>query len=281
MVLMAQVEVPDPAPGPLEGEAQAERDVEIQPGFQIELPGPPGKGDGAEQPGFLGVNAAQLPEALADQLQLDHGVRLTEVNPDSPAGNAGLQVEDIILGVDEKRIETMLQLREAIMARRQGDEVTLKLIQKGKRVEKKVTLAGRPALPRIVIPPGAFQGGGIQILPPAGGIQQFQRFGFGGEARRLKMGDDDGSVELVGEGEGREVTIRDHSNKIVFEGPWVTPQDKAAPSEKIRKRIGRVEKMFSGRAARQARPFLLPPQAPNPPPRRGVPPKGGAEDPKP
>ena len=88
------------------------------------------------------------------------------------------------------------------------------------------------------------------------------------------MGDDDGSVEVRGEGEGREVTVWDLSNKVVYEGPWVTPQDKAAPSEKVRKRIARVEKMFAGRAARQARPFVLPQQVPNPPPPRpGILPK--------
>ena len=32
------------------------------------------------------------------------------------------------------------------------------------------------------------------------------------------------------------------SNKITFEGPWVTPQDKAVPSQKTRNRIERVEK---------------------------------------
>lgn len=282
VALWAQGEPPVPIPAPLEVEVQVEGGIEIQPGVQIEIPELFVQEDGAKGPGFLGVNAAELPAALAEQLQLNHGVRLTDVNPESPAGRAGLQVEDIILGVDDKKIENMLQLREAITARKQGDEVTLKLVQKGKRVEKKVTLAGRPALPRIVIPPGAFQGGGgIQIVPPGGGLQRFQRFGFGADGGRFKMGDDDGSVEVKGEGEAREVTVWDLSNKVVYEGPWVTPQDKAAPPDKVRKRIERVEKMVAGRAARRARPFVLPQQAPNPPPPRpGILPKV-QEDPRP
>ncbi|MBL49462.1 MAG: hypothetical protein CMP28_10985 [Roseibacillus sp.] len=287
-LLRAQEEAPIPAP--FEIELQAEGDIEGQPEVQVEIPDLFRQRAGANAPGFLGVNAAELPAALADQLQLDHGVRLTEVNPDSPAGRAGLQVEDIILGVDDKKIGNMLQLREAITARRQGDEVTLKLVQKGKRLEKKVTLAGRPALPQIVIPPGAFQGGGIQIIPPGAGIQRFQRFGIGGDGGRFKMGDDDGAVEMKGEGESREVTVWDLSKKVVYEGPWVTPQDKAAPPDKVRKRIERVEKMFAGRAARRVRPFVLPQQAPNPPPPRpGIlpkvqedpRPKGGDDDPGP
>ncbi len=219
-------------------------------------------------------NLGTMPAALADQLKLDHGVRLTEVNADSPAGKAGLEVDDIILGVNGKQVGNMLQLRDAITAHKQGDEVTLKLIQKGKQVEKKVTLAARPALPQIVLPAGVFQGGGIQIVP--NGIQRLQRFGLGENG--FKMRDNDGSVEVSGEVEDREVTVWDLSNKIIYEGPWVTPQDKAAPPQKMRRRIERVEKTFALRLQRQ--PFALPQRVPNPAPRPQVRPKV-EEDPRP
>jgi len=286
-MLAAQEERPEgeallPNPGPLQvevevqGEGEIEIEVEVQlegkPGLKIEIPAPPAGGPKA--PGFLGVSAGELPAALAEQLKLDHGVRLTEVNADSPAGKAGLEVDDIILGVNGKLVKNMLQLREAITAHRQGDEVALKLIQKGKQVEKKVTLAARPALPQIVLPPGVFQGGGIQIVP--NGIQRLQRFGLGEEG--FKMRDNDGSVEVTGEVEGREVTVWDLANKIIYEGPWVTPQDKAAPPEKMRRRIERVEKTFALRLQRQ--PFALPQRLPNPAPRPQVRPKV-EEDPGP
>ena len=264
----------------VQGEGQIEIEVEVQgggqlegkPGLKIEIPAP--AAGGPKAPGFLGVSAAELPAALADQLKLDHGVRLTEVNADSPAGEAGFEVDDIILGVNGKQVENMLQLRDAITAHKQGDEVTLKLIQKGKQVEKKVTLAARPALPQIVLPPGVFQGGGIQIVP--NGIQRLQRFGLGEDG--FKMRDNDGSVEVTGEVEGREVTVWDLSNKIIYEGPWVTPQDKAAPPDNMRRRIERVEKTFALRLQRQ--PFALPQRVPNPAPRPRVRPKV-EEDPKP
>ncbi len=264
----------------VQGEGQIEIEVEVQgdgqlegkPGLKIEIPAP--AAGGPKAPGFLGVSAAELPPALADQLKLDHGVRLTEVNADSPAGEAGFEVDDIILGVNGKQVENMLQLRDAITAHKQGDEVTLKLIQKGKQVEKKVTLAARPALPQIVLPPGVFQGGGIQIVP--NGIQRLQRFGLGEDG--FKMRDNDGSVEVTGEVEGREVTVWDLSNKIIYEGPWVTPQDKAAPPDNMRRRIERVEKTFALRLQRQ--PFALPQRVPNPAPRPRVRPKV-EEDPKP
>ena len=236
--------------------------VEENPGEKIEIPAPRGARNGA--PGFLGVSAAELPAALAEKLKINHGVRLTAVDADSPAGKAGLAVDDILLEVDGRKIKNMLQLRDAITAHKQGDEVILELIQKGERVKKKATLAARPALPQIVIPPGAFQGGGIQLAP--NGIQRFQRFGLGEDGRRFKMRDNDGTVEVAGALEEREVTVWDMSNKIMYEGPWVTPQDKAAPSEKIRKRIERVEKTFALRLQRP-QPFVLPQRRPNPAPR--------------
>ena len=231
-------------------------------GEKIEIPAPRGERNGA--PAFLGVSAAELPAALAKKLKVNHGVRLTDVDADSPAGKAGLAVDDILLEVDGRKIRNMLQLRDAITAHKQGDEVILELIQKGERVKKKATLAARPALPQIVIPPGAFQGGGLQLAP--NGVQRFQRFGLGEDGRRFKMRDNDGTVEVAGPVEEREVTVWDMSNKIMYEGPWVTPQDKAAPSEKIRKRIERVEKTFALRLQRP-QPFVLPQRRPNPAPR--------------
>ena len=286
-VLVAQEEgpeglppLPDPVPLQVEvevqGEGQVQIEVEVQgegkAGLKIEIPVPPG-GD-PRAPGFLGVSAAELPAALAEKLKIDHGVRLTEVNADSPAGKAGLKVDDIILGVNDRKVENMLQLRDAITAHKQGDEVTLELIHKGERVKKKVTLAARPALPRIVLPPGAFQGGGIQRVP--NGIQRLQRFGLGEDGRRFKMRDNDGTVEVAGAVEEREVTVWDMSNKVIYEGPWVTPQDKAAPPGKIRKRIERVEKTFALRLQRP-QPFVLPQREP---PRPRVRPKA-EENPKP
>lgn len=209
-------------------------------------------------PGFLGVSAGELSAALAAQLKLDHGVKLNSVSPDSPAGKAGLNVDDVITAVGEKKISTMLELRGAIRAHKQGDEVTLKLVQKGEVVVKKVILAEAPVLPQLILPRGGIQFGDFQ-----GGQLQLN---IGGRGGRFKMGDQDGSVEMKGNGEGREVTVWDLSNKVVYEGPWVTPQDKAAPTPQLRRRIERVANMFAGRGNLLQERRLVFPLAPPPPP---------------
>jgi hypothetical protein len=165
----------------------------------------------------------------------------------------------------------MLQFRNVITARRQGDVVRLNLIQKERQMEKRVTLAARPPMPLVVIPPEAIEPAGPKVLPDV--RQRFQRFGLGEDGQRFKMRDNDGTVEVIGALEARETTVWDMSNKVTFEGPWVTPQDKAVPSDKIRKRIERVEKTFALRL-QGPKAFVPPLKRPNPAPRApAIPPK--------
>lgn len=241
----------------------------------LEIPGPPaGK---VEAAGFLGVSGEELTVAELEKMGLLEGVRLTEVGKDSPADKAGLVPGDIILRVDESEVGNMLQLRSAITDRRPGEILTLDLIQKKQRVRKRVTLDLRPARPLVVIPPEAIAPR-IPNAPP-NGIQRFQRFGLGEDGQRFKMRDNDGTVEVVGAEDIREATVWDMSNKITFEGPWVTPQDKAVPSQKTRDRIERVEKTFALRL-RRPQPFVLPQRRPNPAPQVPAAPPDAENQPK-
>ena len=212
----------------------------------------------AKAPGFLGVTGSEISAALAQQLKLDHGVTLLSVSPGSPAAMGGLEVNDIITDVGGKKVATILELRDAIRAHQEGEEVTLKLVQKGKPVEKKVTLAAAPEVAARLVPQGA-----LQIFPGAGwqGGNLQLRLGGGGRGGLFRRGDLDGSVEMKGSGEGREVRVWDLAGEVIFEGPWVTPQDKAAAPPTIRKRIERVSGML-GRP--QVLPlgggFVIPPQ---------------------
>lgn len=73
--------------------------------------------------------------------------------------------------------------------------------------------------------------GGIQL--PQGGIQIHQ-------GATLRMMDDQGSIEVKTNEDGKEVTVRDKENGITWTGPWDTEQDKAAAPEDIRKRVERL-----------------------------------------
>lgn len=58
---------------------------------------------------------------------------------------------------------------------------------------------------------------------------------------KVKMVDDEGSVEFESKDGGREVTVRDKDGKVQWSGPWDTEQDKAVPPDDIRERIDRLK----------------------------------------
>lgn len=214
--------------------------------------------------GFLGVSAQELPFGMAEALKVEQGVLLTTVMANMPAGKAGLKVNDIITEVAGKEIGSMLELRDAIRAHKEGDRVAIKVVQDGKLVEKRVTLAAAPPDPPglMQMQGGFFQGGmGLRILPgPAGGGM---RLGFGADPGQFQMQDDEGAVEVKGRAGKREVTVRGLDDEILFEGPWVTPQDKAAAAPHIRKRIDRLAGVFGDDEPFQLLDMVVPEIGPN------------------
>jgi hypothetical protein len=80
----------------------------------------------------LGVKLAKPVEALADQLNLPrgHGLVVTEVKKDSPAGAGGLKVNDVIVKVQDKAVSEDVEA----FFKQLGDrkEVDLVVLRKGK-----------------------------------------------------------------------------------------------------------------------------------------------------
>ena len=74
----------------------------------------------------------------------------------------------------------------------------------------------------------------IPAAPAPGGIQIHQGATF-------RLMDDQGSVEMKSDDGGKEITVRDKNDKILWTGPWDTEQDKAAAPDEIRRRIERLD----------------------------------------
>jgi len=81
----------------------------------------------------IGAASQEITPDLAEALQLPRrwGVIVVDVNPDGPAAAAGLQVQDIILSADDRRIETLSSLSAALYLHRLDQVVKLE-IQRGK-----------------------------------------------------------------------------------------------------------------------------------------------------
>lgn len=95
--------------------------------------------------GELGVYTQTVTPLLAEALGVnpEAGVVLSDVNPQGPAGRAGLRPGDLVLSLDGKRMENGRQFRINVYTRRVGDTVTLELQRGEKRFTAQVAVAER------------------------------------------------------------------------------------------------------------------------------------------
>ena len=88
--------------------------------------------------GFLGVS-------LGDRLDGGSGALITEVVAESPAAEAGLEVGDVIVAVDDVAITGRDGLIATIRRYSPGDEVAVSVMRGGQSLVLKATLVERPA----------------------------------------------------------------------------------------------------------------------------------------
>ena len=79
----------------------------------------------------IGAGAQEITPTLAEGLHLPQrwGVLVDDVKPDGPAAAAGLQVQDIILTADDRRIETLPSLSAALYLHRLDQVVKLEILR--------------------------------------------------------------------------------------------------------------------------------------------------------
>jgi serine protease Do len=79
----------------------------------------------------IGAASQEITPDLAEALQLPRrwGVIVVDVNPDGPAAAAGLQLQDIILSADDRRIETLASLSAALYLHRLDQVVKLEILR--------------------------------------------------------------------------------------------------------------------------------------------------------
>jgi S1-C subfamily serine protease len=117
--------------------------------------------DGEVEYAYLGVTTQAVWPQLADHLGIDTntGALISEVVPDGPADDAGLQASDdeetfqgapiktggdVIVAVDGQQLESESDLAELISRQRPGQTVTLEILRDGDRQEIDVELEPRP-----------------------------------------------------------------------------------------------------------------------------------------
>jgi len=102
---------------------------------------------------FLGVRYLLITEEIKKEFNLpvDYGVYVYSDNdkkpaviPNSPAEKAGIKKGDIILEVDDKKIDNQFSLSQAITNKNVGDIIRLKILRDGKEINLSVRLESLP-----------------------------------------------------------------------------------------------------------------------------------------
>lgn len=93
---------------------------------------------------YLGIQGGSVEEYLAaypdQKLGVNTGVIVTDFLTNSPAKSAGLQKNDIIVSLDDKKIDNMTDLISTLLKYKSGDKVSVKVIRGDQTMTFKVTL---------------------------------------------------------------------------------------------------------------------------------------------
>ncbi len=154
-------------------------------------PAAPAKEANKTATAFLGVVSGEVPQFLADHLNLGKtgGVLVRSMAPDSPAITSGIAINDVITAVAGQPVGSQIELSNQISSHKPGDVVSFDVIHKGKPVKIDVTLAVRPDNLAMAEPPSIEQMN-LDELPKE--MADHIRDAIGG--LDLKMGNDQNAV---------------------------------------------------------------------------------------
>jgi hypothetical protein len=93
---------------------------------------------------FLGVQTREWTPDASDRpgARADRGVVVTDVDPDSPAAEAGLRRGDVITGVDGRNIATPQELRQRVRQAGASQEITVTVLRGNRQQEIRAHLDG-------------------------------------------------------------------------------------------------------------------------------------------
>jgi len=99
------------------------------------------------QVAFLGVGTKTLTtdEAAARDLGVDHGALVMETTPGAPAGDAGIEVGDVIVEIDGRAITTSDDVAREVRRHEPGEKIRVEIVRKGATRSFDVVLTVRPA----------------------------------------------------------------------------------------------------------------------------------------
>ena len=142
---------------------------------------------GEVQRGLLGIEIRDADGRFTKELS---GVFVSGVNPGGAAEKAGLEAEDVIIGIDERVIKTTSELQEFVARKRPGDMIKVTYMRNGREGNTQLVLMKKEAI-------ASFSPEEIQLTYSIEGAI-FSEVSSS-DALRLRI---DGGVQIVELGEG-------------------------------------------------------------------------------
>jgi len=97
--------------------------------------------------GYLGLATlpVPLPAPVREATGEHGGLRVTRIDPDSPAARAGIQLGDALLSFGDETLQDPGELLTLLAEDRIGDTVKMKLLRAGEARDVQVTIGARGA----------------------------------------------------------------------------------------------------------------------------------------
>lgn len=134
---------------------------------------------GETRRGWLGVSIDDMTPTLASTLGFDmpRGAVVTVVRPNSPASDAGINANDVILQFNRRDIDTVRDLTRAVADTPVGSRAQMVILREGERVTLSVMVERREtrllaANVEAPLPANAAQGSGLTLQEPTDDIKR-------------------------------------------------------------------------------------------------------------
>lgn len=131
--------------------------------------------------GYLGVWIQDMSPEMAEWFGTREGIVVSTVEPDSPAGKAGLQKDDVIVEIDGNPVKDTGTFRAKVATTSPGSKINLTVLRGGERKHLTVTVGGKESTQLASAQPssGGAAGLGISVQNLTGELAQ--QFGYENE----------------------------------------------------------------------------------------------------
>jgi len=192
---------------------------------------------------YLGIGGKEITADRAKALKLkeERGAEVTEVDPDSAAGKAGLKEGDVVLEFNGQRVESWEELQRLVRETPVHREVKIGIWRNGAEQALTATLGARKVF-SVQLGDGAMMPNWVQPMPapspapPTPPMPAMPAMPFEMPSFRTLMGT--GSLGIIGEALGQEAQLAEYFG--VKEGVLVRSVNKDSAAEKAGMKAGDV-----------------------------------------